>query len=507
MGFYIRKSLSLGPLRFNLSKSGIGISTGVRGFRIGTGPRGNYVHIGRGGFYYRQTLPSPTEDVSDRTRVSHPIQTPAGTHGAMTEISSGSVSSMVDSSSFALLAELDRKRKWVRLAPIVIGWSIVLITFLLWASINPWLIGVIAIIHAAAIAVAFYWDLLKKSVIMMYDLDDHTEVAFKLLHDSISQLAQVGAVWHISGRADVYDSKYHAGAGSLVRRKQVKVSENDPPFVRTNVSICSVPVGNGRLYFCPDRILLYTSNGVGAVGYDDIQLNCSITRFVEEERVPRDAKIVDRTWRYVNKNGGPDRRFNNNAELPVCEYEQIALRSSSGLNEHLQISRLGTAADVRKAIQEMSSALAIAGLAESNRISTESPQRVQDGQSVASTAIPSVEDAQHAIFEILCCLMVSDGRASSAEKSRIEELMRKVGCTWQSGECAERIAKFIREVETVGFNTVVGRALSRVPIFKLMNREHVLLRCVDLAISADDKCTDAEQKLVMRIHELLGVRN
>lgn len=39
MGFYFRKSVNLGGLRFNLSKSGVGVSTGFKGFRIGSGPR------------------------------------------------------------------------------------------------------------------------------------------------------------------------------------------------------------------------------------------------------------------------------------------------------------------------------------------------------------------------------------------------------------------------------------------------------------------------------------
>jgi hypothetical protein len=54
MGFYIRKSLGkIGPVRFNLSKSGIGMSGGVRGARIGVGPRGAYVAGGRHGLYFR----------------------------------------------------------------------------------------------------------------------------------------------------------------------------------------------------------------------------------------------------------------------------------------------------------------------------------------------------------------------------------------------------------------------------------------------------------------------
>src|SRR5258706_15819405 len=58
MGFYLRKSVAVGPFRFDLSGSGVGMSVGVRGLRLGTGPRGNYVRIGRGGVYYQQTLGS-----------------------------------------------------------------------------------------------------------------------------------------------------------------------------------------------------------------------------------------------------------------------------------------------------------------------------------------------------------------------------------------------------------------------------------------------------------------
>ena len=59
MGFYIRKSFKLGPLRLNLSKSGIGMSAGVKGARAGVDATGKpYVHAGRGGFYFRKVFRS-----------------------------------------------------------------------------------------------------------------------------------------------------------------------------------------------------------------------------------------------------------------------------------------------------------------------------------------------------------------------------------------------------------------------------------------------------------------
>jgi len=40
MAWRFRRSLKLGPLKLNFSKSGIGYSAGVRGFRVGTDAKG-----------------------------------------------------------------------------------------------------------------------------------------------------------------------------------------------------------------------------------------------------------------------------------------------------------------------------------------------------------------------------------------------------------------------------------------------------------------------------------
>src|SRR5256886_8463839 len=102
MGFYLRKSVSVGPFRFNLSKSGIGVSTGIKGFRVGTGPRGNYVHMGAGGIYFRSTFPSDT-------RQSLPTKSEHSEDGPVQVFESGSVLQMVDSSSAQLLEEINTK--------------------------------------------------------------------------------------------------------------------------------------------------------------------------------------------------------------------------------------------------------------------------------------------------------------------------------------------------------------------------------------------------------------
>jgi hypothetical protein len=40
----------------NLSKSGLGVSTGIKGLRISSGRRGTYLNAGMHGLYYRKKL-------------------------------------------------------------------------------------------------------------------------------------------------------------------------------------------------------------------------------------------------------------------------------------------------------------------------------------------------------------------------------------------------------------------------------------------------------------------
>lgn len=343
MGFYLRKSISVGPLRFNLSKSGIGVSAGMTGLRFGVGPRGNYVHMGRGGLYYRATLPpSSSSRISPaQPRAPIPTETSSGTHAPLEEIESSDVSRIVDSSSRELLAELNRKRVKVRLWPIVAFVSVVVLGVAVSSNWSAWLLALVVLAGAAGAYAAHTRDVLEKTVVLFYDFDSDMEAAYAHLHSAASQLAGCAAMWHIEASGKVHDRKYHAGASDLVRRKDTSIRKAEPPYLKTNIETFAVVVGRQTLHFFPDRVLVYDQNGVGAVGYHELRINVATTRFIENEAVPRDAVIIDRTWRYVNKSGGPDRRFKDNKEIPVCRYEEITLSSQSGLNEVLQLSQCG----------------------------------------------------------------------------------------------------------------------------------------------------------------------
>lgn len=350
MGFYIRKSVRVGPFRFNLSKSGIGVSAGVPGFRVGMGPRGNYIHAGRGGFYYRATLPtsgSRPPATPPSPYHAHPSTPSQPTVGPEQEIESGSVLQMRDESADGLLKELNTKRGLFRFGPAALIGSLV---GALWLWPRAGAVGqvTIVVLAVALVMAAFVRDALRKTTVIMYDLEPDAVTSYQALIDAVKEFGRTNRLWHISSRAEVLDRKYHAGAQQAIKRTPTGTAIGSPPFVKCNVDVPSIVVGRQTLFFLPDRLLVFDSGSVGAVSYSALIVDQGRTQFVEDDGVPSDSRIVGRTWRYVNKSGGPDRRFKHNSEIPICEYETIHFRSSTGLNELLHASRVGVATALTK---------------------------------------------------------------------------------------------------------------------------------------------------------------
>lgn len=69
-----------------------------------------------------------------------------------------------------------------------------------------------------------------------------------------------------------------------------------------------MPLGKETFYLTPDAILVTAGKTVAEFGYEDVEFMFRSARFIEEETPPADATVVDQTWRYVNRKGGPDRR-------------------------------------------------------------------------------------------------------------------------------------------------------------------------------------------------------
>lgn len=342
MSFYSRKSVSFGGVRLTFSKSGIGASVGIRGFRIGTGPRGNYIRIGTNGLSYKTMIGKGKSREGTR---DNPASYGNGTINQpsdviMHEIESRDALEIFDSSSQEILSEINRKYKKFPL------WTLGVAIAALLSSSSYMFLGLLSIVASILL------DRYRKTTTIIYDIDEATESKIQAFYDSFNDIMSADRKWHISASGDVTDRKYHAGASTLIARSSISINYSIPKYIRTNVKVPCIPVGKQKLYFFPDKILIVQRRQVGAVSYGRIRVECTETRFIEEGAVPGDTTVVDHTWRYVNKNGGPDRRFKNNRQLPIVLYSQLHFSSNTGLNELVHVSRPGVGNGLKQYLNE-----------------------------------------------------------------------------------------------------------------------------------------------------------
>lgn len=375
MGFYFRQGARLGPFRINFSKSGIGLSAGIPGFRIGTGPRGAYIHAGMGGVYYRQSLGSsrhqarPSQGaISDGSHVLPASDSPyippiEVTLGAEQRIDSGNVLQMRDSNGTTLIDELQACRNRTAMAPFAWAAAGLCLAAAWWQhSVALAIVGVLLLPLS-------YWlrikDIERKGFVVQYELDAGAEQAAGELVEALEGMSKAGGAWYLDSTREVLDRKYHAGASDVVKRTKTRVGFDEPPYLRANVPVPSINMGKETLYFLPDRLLVYANTVIGAVSYAELRLESEASRFIEQScsALPHDAEVVGTTWRYVNKKGGPDRRFKENPELPIALYEEVSLSSASGLREMLQISKRGYGEKLARAISHLNQATANGRLA------------------------------------------------------------------------------------------------------------------------------------------------
>jgi hypothetical protein len=341
MSFYLRKSVKAGPFRVNFSQSGIGVSTGVPGLRVGTGPRGSYVRVGTHGAYYRQTLAQPARRSQPARR--HPQQPPRasdpGSAGVvMKDVTGVTTLELTDGSASDLVNQSNDAARHVSLLPLVI---------LLWLPIVT--IPLAILLRAK--------DKARRTVVAFYEVDGVPADRFQALVDSFAALQQCAAHWHVTAAGAVRTTrqfKVNAGASTLLRRDRGKADLGGPPVLATNIAVPSLHARKRSVYFLPDRILVRDGRRYADMPYSNCRVTGTATRFIEDGSVPRDAERVGTTWKYVNKGGGPDRRYKSNPKLPIMRYGELSLIAQPGFSFVWQTSKAAAAPALSAALTAIS---------------------------------------------------------------------------------------------------------------------------------------------------------
>lgn len=252
---------------------------------------------------------------------------------------------MRDTSFSELLDEINSKARQTRMSVALSLTALAIGAVAGFATGGPGLL--ICAVALPAGAIGGWLDSYRRTTVLYYDLEGDAETAYGRLTEGYDGLNGCAAKWHIEAGGAIQSLtawKRNAGASHLVNRKSTTLAYTLPSVIKSNVTPPALHVGRQVMFFMPDTVLVQDGSRVGAVSYADLNVRWQDSMFIETERVPSDARIVDHTWKHPNKSGSPDRRFKDNRQIPICLYETMHLTSISGVNELVEFSRTGVVA-------------------------------------------------------------------------------------------------------------------------------------------------------------------
>lgn len=380
MGLRFRRSVRLFPgVRLNFSRSGVSTTVGVRGATVTLGQQGSHLN-----------LSLPGTGLSYRTRISPPVSRPlqvsepasawvepqrppprggpgvAAIPGTEQEIRSADVNQLTSAglSDLKALINAARQRKSellrehantaevlrrassrLRLAETVI---VRLVT-------KRWIPG---LVDAANLAHDVHEDVKAQLdgcfVEVDFNLGPQARASYANLVTAFERVTSCRRIWDVTSRAGVDRVAARTTASTALTRESVTFEMVEPELVRTEFKALRLGNANGRpLQIYPGFFMMREPNGDFAlIEFDEVDCRYAPSNFIEEEGAPADATQVDATWKYANKNGSRDMRFNNNYQIPVMRYGAFALSSGTGLAEAYMVSDFDKGASLARALAE-----------------------------------------------------------------------------------------------------------------------------------------------------------
>ena len=343
MGFRYRKSINLGGgFRINLSKSGVGYSWGTKGYRITKTASGKtrrtYSIPGTGLSYVSETGQNRNSQ-RNRSQNNAPGYRPTTTEPAYQQpfgeqrTESAEIKNFQSAEFGNITSAIERTLKMNKWGTILL-WCVLLVAGNPAFILLPIIGGVLKVMARS-----------KGAVNLEYDFDAEKEEEHDRRVGAWIILAEGAKEWQVLTETYNSNTKVHAGAGRSLNRVPCTIKKTSPYYLKTNVDLIQIKLKKETLLILPDKVFIIRGTKVGAVNYDDLQIQVSSINFVESDSVPKDAQVIGQTWQYVNKNGTPDKRYKNNRQLPICLYGVVRLRSTSGINVEMHISNIQKSRD------------------------------------------------------------------------------------------------------------------------------------------------------------------
>lgn len=349
MGFYFRKSINFGLFRLNFSKSGIGMSAGVKGARVSKTPKGAYVHFGSNGFYYKQRIDTSNKQTNKSDFDSKNSST-SSQQKTSPENSTETIH-YIDTSNAELLNKINSTIHQPYSSLIIqistMAFSVIAICVLINALVvnipisDPITLQVVILselfifITLFSITLFLSWkayqdDRRKRTTPLFYQLWGISLTRFTNIKKACEILSKSSSIWRLR-------------TFSNDMNQPLDVLKEQPPYILTDVDVWSLDSNRISLYFLPDYIFVWNEKKYGVVSYESIDVFFSTDTILSRGKIPKDATIARYVYQHTRKDGLPDRRYKYNPAFPIIEYGLIEIKSKKGWSIILQVSNLSAA--------------------------------------------------------------------------------------------------------------------------------------------------------------------
>src|SRR5215211_6662494 len=240
----------------------------------------------------------------------------------------------------------NRPSKVGRLPLLAAGGGTVVLAALLYASEILPSFAILGVLGGGVVLVLVLYGTQKAKMTIRLSykgkLDKETSTRFSEVRKTMESLASSGKIWRLAGSARL------PKAGEVApspEREPARVGRLATPGIRVDMPIWGIDAGDESIFFFPEGALIYTDDRYDPLPYNSLKAEFSSGRFFEEEDLPDDATIVERTWRFSRPDGSPDPRYKkDNVEIPVVLYGLLEISTPSLPKVRLEVSDRLTAA-------------------------------------------------------------------------------------------------------------------------------------------------------------------
>jgi hypothetical protein len=181
------------------------------------------------------------------------------------------------------------------------------------------------------LALGYIYKAKRTKVFIGYVLAPGAEAKLNQILRAFDTLRRCSGVWAFQVQANANDKqwKYNAGGQFSVAKLPVAIFNRPIPNIETNINVCGVAYGRLAIYFLPEKLLVIDGAQILHVPYNQLGFDRTHLEYVETQgHVFPDSVILEHRWKFINRDGSPDRRFKSNFQVPLVRCGILALNLS-----------------------------------------------------------------------------------------------------------------------------------------------------------------------------------